>query len=60
MVAEKNQNEELQNFLHASRKADVKSAVNVKAPVSKEDAKKDGETAGEAFRTLGKLFLRNG
>ncbi|CEH13156.1 hypothetical protein CBOM_01096 [Ceraceosorus bombacis] len=60
MVSEKNANEEFQNFLHATVKSDVKGTVGLQAPVSKEDAKKDGETAGEAFRTLIKLFLRNG
>lgn len=60
VVVNKNGEEEFQNFLHATRKADIASNVNVKAPLSNEDAKKDGETAGEALRTLVTLFLRNG
>lgn len=60
MVLQKNSNEEFQKFLYASRKADVTDHVGVKPPVSGKDAKKDAETAGEAFRALGKLFLRNG
>ncbi|KAK0555228.1 hypothetical protein OC861_000504 [Tilletia horrida] len=60
IVAEKNSNQEFQNFLHASRNADVAGNVNINSKLTKEDAKKDQETAGEAFRTLFKLFLRNG
>lgn len=60
IVLEKNAHEEFQNFLYASRKADIKGAINVNTPISKEEAKRDGETAGEAFRTLGKLILTNG
>ncbi|PWN48589.1 hypothetical protein IE53DRAFT_375503 [Violaceomyces palustris] len=60
IVLEKNQNEEFQNFLFASRKADVKSSISVKSPITKDEAQKDGETAGEAFRTLVTLFLKNG
>lgn len=60
VVVNKNGGEEFQNFLHATRKADVVGNVNVKAPITGADAKKDGEAAGEAFRTLLTLFLRNG
>ncbi|SPO29903.1 uncharacterized protein UTRI_06180_B [Ustilago trichophora] len=60
VVVNKNGQEEFQNFLYATRKADVAGNVNIKAPISSADAKKDGETAGEAFRTLLTLFLRNG
>lgn len=60
VVVNKNGGEELQNFLYATRKADVAANVNVAAPISAADAKKDGETAGEAFRTLLTLLLRNG
>nr|CDI56129.1 conserved hypothetical protein [Melanopsichium pennsylvanicum 4] len=60
VVVNKNGDEEFQNFLYATRKADVAGNVNVKAPINSADAKKDGETAGEAFRTLLTLFLRNG
>jgi len=60
IVAEKNSNQEFQNFLHASRSADITGQVNVQSKVTKADAQKDSETAGEAFRTLFKLFLRNG
>lgn len=60
MVLEKNPNEEFQNFLHHTTKADYKGATGMKAPVSKDEAQKDAETAGEALRTLVKLFLRNG
>lgn len=60
VVVNKNGEEEFQNFLYATRKADIAGNVNVNAPISGADAKKDGETAGEAFRTLLTLFLRNG
>ncbi|EPQ27081.1 uncharacterized protein PFL1_05365 [Pseudozyma flocculosa PF-1] len=60
MVMEKNSNEEFQNFLYATRKADVARNVNVASPLSKDEAQKHGESAGEAFRTLVTLFLRNG
>ncbi|CDS81922.1 uncharacterized protein SPSC_00104 [Sporisorium scitamineum] len=60
VVVNKNGGEEFQNFLYATRKADVAGNINVKSPLSGADAKKDGETAGEAFRTLLTLFLRNG
>lgn len=60
IVQDKNANEEAQNFLYASRKAAVADNASVAAPVSKDEAKKDAETAGEAFRTIIKLFLRNG
>ncbi|KAK0522256.1 hypothetical protein OC842_006516 [Tilletia horrida] len=60
IVQDKNANQEFQNFLFASRQADIAGQVNVQSKLSKEAAQKDGETAGEAFRTLFKLFLRNG
>lgn len=60
MVLEKNSQEEIQNFLHATVKSDVKGNTGFKAPVGKEEIKKDAETAGEAFRTVFNLFLRNG
>ncbi|UZJ51024.1 hypothetical protein CBS101457_000344 [Exobasidium rhododendri] len=60
MVLEKNANEEFQNFVYHTTKADVKGNVGLNPAVSKEDAQKDKETAGEALRTLVKLFLRNG
>ncbi|EST07143.1 Protein of unknown function DUF4449 [Kalmanozyma brasiliensis GHG001] len=60
VVVNKNGEEEFQNFLYATRKADVANNVNVKAPITGADAKKDGETAAEALRTLVTLFLRNG
>ncbi|KDN53599.1 hypothetical protein K437DRAFT_241804 [Tilletiaria anomala UBC 951] len=60
MVLQKNSHEEFQKFLFASRKADVTDRVGVKAPVAKEDAQNDAETAGKALRSLIKLFLRNG
>ncbi|GAC75401.1 hypothetical protein PANT_15c00056 [Moesziomyces antarcticus T-34] len=60
IVVNKNGEEEFQNFLYATRKANVAGNVNVKAPITADDAKKDRETASEAFRTLLTLFLRNG
>ncbi|KAJ1026312.1 hypothetical protein NDA16_002399 [Ustilago loliicola] len=60
VVLNKNGGEEFQNFLYATRKANIAGNVNVNAPITAADAKKDGETAGEAFRTLLTLFLRNG
>ncbi|CAD6931994.1 unnamed protein product [Tilletia controversa] len=60
IVQEKNANQEFQNFLFASRQADITSNVNVQSKVTGAEAKKDQESAGEAFRTLFKLFLRNG
>ncbi|KAE8229396.1 hypothetical protein CF326_g5632 [Tilletia indica] len=60
IVGEKNANQEFQNFLFASRQADIAGNVKVESKVTKADTKKDQETAGEAFRTLFKLFLRNG
>ncbi|PWN28503.1 hypothetical protein BDZ90DRAFT_238789 [Jaminaea rosea] len=60
MVQDKNASEEIQNFLYASRKAAVADNAGVKSSLSKDDARKDAETAGEAFRTIIKLFLRNG
>ncbi|PWN89674.1 hypothetical protein FA10DRAFT_150919 [Acaromyces ingoldii] len=60
MVLEKNPNEEFQNFLFHTTKADYKGATGLKVPVSKDEAQKDAETASEALRTLVKLFLRNG
>jgi len=61
LVLSKNSNEEFQHFLHATIKADYQGATpGVAAPVTADDAKKDAETAGEAFRTLLKLWLRNG
>ncbi|CAO1631289.1 unnamed protein product [Parajaminaea phylloscopi] len=60
IVNEKNANEEFQNFLYATRKASVADNANVSTSVNKEGAQKDAETAGEAFRTIVELFLRNG
>lgn len=60
IVAEKNANQEIQEFIHATVKADYKGSTGMSAPISQDEAKKDAETAGEAFRTLFKLFLRNG
>lgn len=60
IVDTKNTNQEIQDFIYASTKADYKGATGIKAPTSKDEAKKDADTAGEAFRTLAKLFLRNG
>lgn len=60
MVQEKNANEEFQNFMHHTLKADVANTTGLNVPVSKDEAQKDKETAGEALRTLVKLFLRNG
>ncbi|KAN0063714.1 hypothetical protein ACQY0O_003764 [Thecaphora frezii] len=60
MVLEKNSNEEFQNFLYATRKSDIASNVNVASPLSKDEAQKHRESAGEAFRALVTLFLRNG
>ncbi|SAM85576.1 uncharacterized protein UBRO_13922 [Ustilago bromivora] len=60
VVLNKNGGEEFQNFLYATRKTNVAANLNVNAPIATADVKKDGETAGEAFRTLLTLFLRNG
>lgn len=60
VVLNKNGSEEFQNFLYATRKTNVAANLNVNAPIAAADVKKDGETAGEAFRTLLTLFLRNG
>jgi hypothetical protein len=60
MVREKNSNEEFQNFMHHAIKADVAGNTGLNVPVSKDEAQKDKETAGEALKTLVKLFLRNG
>lgn len=60
MVQEKNKGEEFQNFLFHTVKSDVKAVTGLNVPVSNDEAQKDKETAGEAFRTLVKLFLRNG
>lgn len=60
IVNEKNANEEVQNFLYATRKASVADNANVNSSLTKDGAKKDAETAGEAFRTIFELFLRNG
>lgn len=60
IVNEKNTNEELQNFFYASRKASVAENSSITARLSKDGAKKDAETAGEAIRTVLELFLRNG
>lgn len=60
IVAEKNTNEELQEFIHATVKADYKSTTGIQPATTKGEAQKDAETAGEAFRSLAKLFLRNG
>ena len=60
MVKEKNANEEFQNFMYHSTKADYKGVTGLKAPISKDETVKDRETAGEALKTLVKLFLRNG
>ncbi|SPC61997.1 uncharacterized protein UHOD_13922 [Ustilago sp. UG-2017b] len=60
VVLNKNGGEEFQNFLYATRKTNVAANLNVNAPIAAADVKKDGETAGEAFRTLLTLFLRNG
>jgi hypothetical protein len=60
MLLEKNANEEAQNFLFATRKSSVADKAGVQAPISKTEAQKDAEAAGQAFQTLLKLFLRNG
>lgn len=60
IVKTKNSDQEIQKFIHSSAKADYKGATGMTSSTSKEEAKKDSETAGEALRTLVKLFLRNG
>ena len=60
MVLEKNANEEVQNFIYASRQSSVADKAGVNPSISKEDARKDAQNAGQAFETIIKLFLRNG
>lgn len=62
MVAEKNQDELFQNFLYSTRFVDA-SKLNPQnaadAPISKEEARQDGEQAAENLKTLAKLIYTN-
>ncbi|KAI9637351.1 uncharacterized protein MKK02DRAFT_36365 [Dioszegia hungarica] len=60
MVHEKNADELFQNALYTSVKTDVSHAKQSGVvPISKEDAKADGETAAKHLRVLLTLFVTN-
>lgn len=60
LVLSKNEGNLLQDFIYQTTQFDAKSVKGPNAPVSKDDAKRDGDEALQGLRTLGTLLITNG
>ncbi|EPE04283.1 hypothetical protein F503_01287 [Ophiostoma piceae UAMH 11346] len=60
LVLSKNEGNLLQEFIYKTSKTDLKSINASGGPVTKDDAKQDGQNALEGIKTLGKLLVTNG
>lgn len=60
LLLSKNDGNLLQDFIWQTASYDYKSVKGPNAPVSKDEAQRDGEEALQGLRTLGQLLITNG
>ena len=60
MLLSKNEGNLIQDFIWQTTQFDPKSVSTPGAPITKDQAKKDGDDALQGLRTLGTLLITNG